>query len=183
MRRMFAIALRRCCTGARRQDETSISLQSRPGPVVPRAGGGGRWPYHPPWTLAGKGSKKGGCTELGRRERGGGERSPASSQQRGTKRVTAGHASDVVVRSYAQAPNDQAIGTREFMVVLDCSGSRRSRLKRSVTIFHPFHLLSWLLGSELGQKFVLWQNTNSVVVFFLFFSPYNFPVRIQAKSE
>ena len=32
--------------------------QPRPGAVVvPPAGGGGRWPYHPPWTPAGKGSK------------------------------------------------------------------------------------------------------------------------------
>ena len=32
--------------------------QPRPGAVVvPPAEGGGRWPYHPPWTPAGKGSK------------------------------------------------------------------------------------------------------------------------------
>ena len=57
MRSKFAIA-RRCCTttpGARTRHPSA--LQSRPGPVVPPAGGGGRWPYHPPWTPAGKGSK------------------------------------------------------------------------------------------------------------------------------
>ena len=61
--------------------ETSMSLQSRPGPVVPPAGGGGRWPDHPPWTPAGKGSKKGGCTELRRGERGGGGGSAVPSSQ------------------------------------------------------------------------------------------------------
>ena len=40
--------------------------QPRPGAVVvPPAGGGGRWPYHPPWTPAGKGSKGVGAQSNG----------------------------------------------------------------------------------------------------------------------
>ena len=40
--------------------------QPRPGTVVvPPAGGGGRWPYHPPWTPAGKGSKGVGAQSNG----------------------------------------------------------------------------------------------------------------------
>ena len=52
----------------RRQDATSNTLQLRPGPVVPPAGGGDRWPYHPLGLRRGK-EVKGGCNEQRRSDK------------------------------------------------------------------------------------------------------------------
>ena len=90
---MFAIAMRRCCTGARRQDETSAVMDVSAS-VSPRPGSstGGRrrpmdrrCPYHPPWTPAGKGSKgwKHRTTEAVLPIPGEGSERPVRGKQRG----------------------------------------------------------------------------------------------------
>ena len=131
---MFAIALRRCCTGARRQDETSMSLQSHPGPVAPPARRGGRWPYHPPWPLDSGGEGK---RRVDAQSNGGGSCKPRGGKREASERQAERSVALWTKQSGSQVPLRRAPHSAPTSPASLCPPAGTSQQNKHTSTPHP----------------------------------------------